>query len=148
MQESMVNSLRKQVFLGLFFVLWMGNCVLAHVAARPFVERAQVAHTIQAAGGDPAEVAPGEDQVAQGAGLLVVNLPLFVGLGVIVRQDPPETGKLYWSLVVLGSTYIPLFLTLCVFFFFHPPKGRMPLPGVMDDDEYLADEEDDDVRRK
>jgi hypothetical protein len=135
---------KRQYLLALFFLLWAGACVLSHAVARPYVEQAQVMRRLEAEGKDPTAVLMEEQQTQRGAVLVIFNLPLFIGLGVVVRAAEPSMGPLYWGLVILGSVYIPFFLSLFTFFLFHAPQGPGNLPGVDWDDGSLKDEEDDD----
>lgn len=139
---------REQLYFALFFLLWMGNSILSHVVARGFLETAQQAAVLRAEGVAPeTQIEVREENLAQGAGLLFTNIPLFLGLGWIVRADQPSAGPFYWALVVLGSFYVPLFLTMCAFFLFNPPGRGFQLPGTVADSEYLEDEDDHDDHR-
>ena len=132
----MTAGRKAQVFAGFFVVLWAANCALSHATGRVFIREAKLAQNEEPPG-------PQEEQkrVRQGAGLLIMNFPLFVGLGFIVRSGEPGMGPLYWSLVILGSVYLPLLLTLFTYLLFHAPRGPRGLPGV-DWDKNLEDEDD------
>lgn len=133
--------LKTHLFLGSFFLLWAANCIFCHAVGRGFLDRAEEIRR-----NPPAEVV--EDQradestIARGMLLMIANLPLFIGLGFILQGEDPGTGPLYWSLVVLGSVYIPFFVTICLYFLLHPPGAGNRLPGTSWDEEILEDDVD------
>ncbi len=140
---------RFQIYLGLFFLLFASNTVFCHWLAQGFIATAQEVRWAEEAGLDPAEaVGVEEEQLSRGGLLILTNLPLFGGLGWIVRGENPGTGPFYWVLLVAGSAYVPLFLTACVYLLFNAPKGPGHFPGldpagVSDDDDEEEDDGDD-----
>lgn len=121
-------------WFALFFVVtWMANALLSHYIAHDFLTKLPAPGTTQAID---------EQQLGRGQGLMLVNLPLFIGLGYFLRAAAPPNPFVYWSLVVLGSTYIPIFLTILLFFTVHAPRGPGQFPGVEIDDGSLEDEKD------
>lgn len=133
---------RAQIFFGLFFLLWFINCVLSHSVGREFLDTAQKMAELSEE--ERAEFQPDESQQNQGFALLFTNLPLFLGLGLIVRGEDPGAGPFYWALVVLGSVYLPAFITLCIYLIATPPSAGISMPGVDWDDGSLPEDDDDD----
>jgi hypothetical protein len=143
--------LRDQLFIGFFFLLWAGAAVLSHSIGR---ELFIVAREVRAA--EAAKQPVPEERVGQisgrAAGLAVVNLPLFVAVGPMLRAESPQPGPLYWVLVTIGCVYVPFFATLCLFFLVNAPSQGSMMPGVEWDDgtreENEEDIKDDDATRK
>lgn len=136
---------RLNFFLGFFFLLLAANVILGHSLASRFIDTARDIQQAERAGLDVEEAVPlRQEQIGRGGLLIVTNVPLFAGLGWIVRAEEPGTGPLYWVLLFLGSTYVPLFLTACVYFLIFPPRGPGAIPGVDIDDGSNDPEEDDD----
>lgn len=144
------SALKLQIFLGLFFVLMTANAIFCHSVGREFIETARQIRLVEAAGGDPEEMVVVDDRTLGGGNLLILlNLPFFAALGFIVRAAEPSMGPLYWGTLLLGSTYLPLFVSLCLFFLAHPPSHPSTYPGVeWDDGDPMDDDpqEDDDDR--
>lgn len=138
---------KEQLFLAIFFLLWGVNCVGSHLIAKPFMQAAEELSRSTANVEQKTALARQDHRLGQGVSLLVLNLPLFIGLGFFVRAAEPAMGPLYWTLVVGGSFYLPLFATLCLFFTFHAPKGPRGFPGVDVDDGSLRGEDDPDDER-
>jgi hypothetical protein len=131
-----------QAFIALFFILMTANVIYCHGVGREFIITAREMAALAAAGGDPATVAVKQSTLGGGHLLLLLNLPFLVGLGFIVRDAEPTMGLAYWSLIIIGSTYLPLIVTLCLFFLTHPPSHTGTFPGVEWDDGSLAEEEE------
>lgn len=146
------GALKLQIFLGLFFLLMTANAIFCHAVGREFIETAQQIRLVEAAGGDPQAAAAVDDRTMGGGNLLILlNLPFFGALGLIVRAADPSMGFLYWGTLLLGSTYLPLFISLCLFFLAHPPSHPSTYPGVeWEDGEPMDDDpkEDDDDRQR
>ncbi len=133
-----MKRLRLQLFISLFFILWIANTVVCHAIGHDFIEVAKARRV------EPAAAQVEDRQLAHGQGLIFLNLPLFVGLGFIVRQDAPGTGALYWTLLVAGSAILPFIVTLCAFLMVHAPTRPGAYPGVdLEDDPVEKDESDD-----
>ena len=147
------SALKVQIFLALFFCLAIGNAIFSHSVGREFIITAQQIRAVERMGGDPEkEVEVNERAVRHGNLMVLLNLPFFGALGLLVRAEEPTMGFLYWTILLLGSTIIPFFVSLCLFFFAHPPSHPSTYPGVeWDDGEPFEDdplEDDDDTPRK
>jgi hypothetical protein len=132
---------REQLFLGLFFVLFIGNAVFNHYVGAVYTSHAREVAERTAEGsadGDLPQLT--ETELGLGRLTFVTNLPLFVILGVIVRSDHPGMGFGYWLCLVVGSTYVPFFITMMVYFLVHAPRDPRHFPGA----DRAADEDDDD----
>ncbi len=136
-----------QLFFALFFILLTANTVLSHWVGRGIILAVQNTDTADESKSAELVETPA---LQRGGALVITNLPLFVGLGFIVRESPPTIGALYWSLVFLGSTYLPLFLSVCIFFMMHPPSHVGTFAGVedKDPDEPAEDPDHDDNPRR
>lgn len=141
---------RFQVYSGLFFLLLAANTILSHAVARDFVAWANEVRRAEQTGLDPAEAVPvAEEDLSRGVVLMVTNLPLFAGLGWIVRAEQPAMGPLYWVLLLLGATYGPLIVTGSVYLLINAPKGPGSFPGAEPDggpNDHEEDDDDDDTR--
>ncbi|MBI1291784.1 hypothetical protein GC173_11155 [bacterium] len=143
--------LRDQLVIGLFFILWIGATVVSHMIGRELFIVAQDVRAAEAAK-EPVPEERVEAVSSKAAGLAIVNLPLFVAVGPMMRAEDPRPGPLYWALVVVGCVYVPFFATLCVFFLVHAPSQGSRMPGVDWDDGSREENEeeisDDDADRK
>lgn len=135
---------KARVFFGMFLVLTVLNTSFSHWIGRGVMKTAAERRRVEISGGDPKAVHA--DPATERAGLLVLtNLPLFIGMGFIVRSTAPRVGPIYWLLTVLGSTYMPFILTLLGFFLVYAPgQIRGGYPGIDADDGSDPLEYDDD----
>ncbi|MCC6547234.1 hypothetical protein IT570_08705 [Candidatus Sumerlaeota bacterium] len=116
-----------------FAILWTGNAILSHWIAHEFLAQQPVTQSAKSLD---------DAQMARGQGLMIVNLPLFIGLGYFIRDSAPPNPIIYWALVIVGSLYIPLILSALLLFTIHAPRGPGQFPGVDIDDGSLEDEKD------
>lgn len=146
MRQALATAVKRsrfQVFLAIYFLLLIANTIFCHYVGDEFLRAARQMHIVKEAGGEPATVEIADEQMARGGSLVAVNLPLLIGLGSIVRQPDPHPGLLYWTLLILGSTYAPFVVTMLLVFLVHAPRQPDSFPGVDLDDGSLEDEEDD-----
>jgi hypothetical protein len=138
---------REQIFIPIFFMLWALTAIGSHVLGNDLL-RAGREYRVAADEEAPPELM--ERLASRGTGLMVFNLPLFVGIGPMMRAETPAPTPLYWVLVVLGSAYVPFFATICIFFLVHPPSQPGTYPGVeWEDEEEIGEEDpDDDTKRR
>jgi len=146
-----IRILRDVALPAMFVGLWVGACVMSHLIGRDLFRVAAEVRAAQVAG-EPVPTDEVESVAGRAAGLAVVNLPLFVAIGPMMRSENPAPGPLYWTLVVIGCVYVPFFATLLVFFLVHAPSQGSLMPGVEWDDgtreENEEDIKDDDADRK
>jgi len=136
-----------QLFFAVFFLLLIANTVLSHWVGRGIILANQEADTTEESNSAALLETPA---LQRGGALVITNLPLFVGLGFIVREAQPTIGPLYWSLVFFGSTYLPFFLSVCIFFMVHPPNHAGTFAGAETEDpeEPAEDPDHDDNPRR
>ncbi len=134
-----------QIFTTAFFIFLIINTIFCHSVGTQFIETAQQIKRIEKAGGDPEqEVEVSEKLLGRGQMVIVLNLPLFVTLRFINTSETPSAGIGYWIALILGSTYIPLALSLLVIFTIYAPKSLNTLPGVeIEDQDYSEEDERD-----
>ena len=127
-EELIVRHMRH--FAWLFGALFFANIILCNQLARDvFVEAVNAAPIASSSEGKAREdihVAIGR----RGFAVLVLNAPVFVNLGFAARSHPPTLGPGYFTLLVLGSTYLPFFITLVLFLLVHGPGKYGMLPGM------------------
>ena len=132
---------QKQIYLGLFFLLFTANAVVGHFVGLQYLDRAAEMQRVHREGGDPSTVELGEGVTVRAASMLVLNLPFFGALGWIGRSAEPAPGILYWIALVLGATYLPAFITLCTYLLLNAPQVQ-GLPGVNWTDDPKDDDDD------
>jgi len=134
-------GLRGQIYLGLFFILFISNTIVCHYAGTGHVRAAQ---TMAAHRDDASFVAPESDlselQKSFGRLMVIMNFPLFMVVGFIVRSPDPGMGFGYWLALIIGSVYLPGIMTMLVYFLIHPPERLQP-PGVAEPDIFEDDDE-------
>ncbi len=121
---------RGQVFLGLFFLLYISNAVFSHYVGVEYLRTAREIKAAEQLGADPNTVEVSGGQRGRGGLLIFANAPLFITLGLIVRGEDPSAGLGYWAALLLGATYLPLFLSACLFFLVYAPSHPHTFPGV------------------